>query len=174
VTIWLHWYGSWKTLVDQGEWSNYLVPNKICKIIMLILVLYHWYVTFWLSNTVLIYLHGFCYFLLFVFLPCWLVGFWIFKWRKTDKNITMALVLMFNSSLCTTQWNFIIYTSLTTCNIVTPVWPTLIRYCSGGFRGGPGSPFSPEIYELMLAELKISDPKCFGHIFYFLYQIKEN
>jgi hypothetical protein len=33
----------------------------------------------------------FVIFLLFVFLPCWLVGFWILKGRKTDKNITMAL-----------------------------------------------------------------------------------
>jgi hypothetical protein len=31
---------------------------------------------------------------LFVFLPCWLVGFWIFNRRKTDKNITMALSLL--------------------------------------------------------------------------------
>jgi hypothetical protein len=47
--------------------------------------------TFWFSNTVLKYLRGFCYFLFFVFLPCWLVVFFsIFKWRKTDKNITMA------------------------------------------------------------------------------------
>jgi hypothetical protein len=29
-----------KTYVDQGEWSIYLVPNKICKINLLILVLY--------------------------------------------------------------------------------------------------------------------------------------
>jgi hypothetical protein len=92
VTIWLHWYGSSKTLVDQGKWLIYLVPDKICKINLLILVLYHWHVTFWLSNTVLKYLHIFCYVLLFVFLPCWLVGFWIFRWRKTDKNITMALL----------------------------------------------------------------------------------
>jgi hypothetical protein len=30
-----------KTLVDQGEWSVYVVPNKICKIKSLILVLCH-------------------------------------------------------------------------------------------------------------------------------------
>jgi hypothetical protein len=80
-----------KNIVGQGEWSMYLVPNKIRKINLLILFLTHWHVTFWLSNTVLNYLYVFCYFLLFVFLPCWLVGFWIFKWRKTDKNITMVL-----------------------------------------------------------------------------------
>jgi hypothetical protein len=38
VTIWLHWYGSSKTFVDQGEWSIYLVPNKMSKINLLILV----------------------------------------------------------------------------------------------------------------------------------------
>jgi hypothetical protein len=81
VTIWLHWYGSSKPFVNQGEWSIYLVLNKICKINLLILVLCHWYVAFWLSNTDLEYLHGFCYILLFVLLPCWLVGFWIFKWH---------------------------------------------------------------------------------------------
>jgi hypothetical protein len=92
VIIWLHWYGSSKTYFDQGEWSMYLVPDKLCKFNFLILVLYHWYMTFWLSNTVLkyMYLHGFCYFLLFIFVPCWLVGFWIFKWCKTDKNIAIA------------------------------------------------------------------------------------
>ena len=53
----------------------------------MILVHYHWYVTIWLPNTALNYLHGFCYFLLFVFLPCWQVGLWIFKWHKTDEKL---------------------------------------------------------------------------------------
>jgi hypothetical protein len=87
LTVWLHSYGSSKTFVDQGEWSIYLVHDKICEINFFTID----YVAFWLSNTLLKCLHGFCYFLLFVFLPCWLVGFWIFKWRKTDRNITMAL-----------------------------------------------------------------------------------
>jgi hypothetical protein len=97
VTVLLHWYCSSKTSIDQCEWSIHLVPNKIlCKIYLLILILYHWYVTVWWSNAVLIYLHKFCYFLFFVFFfPCWLVGFWIFKLRKTDKKLLLveALVL---------------------------------------------------------------------------------
>jgi hypothetical protein len=32
---------------------------------------------------------------LFVFLSCWLVGFGFSKWRKTDKNITMAKCINF-------------------------------------------------------------------------------
>jgi hypothetical protein len=80
----------WELNSTVSGQSIYLIHNKICKINMWIkiLVLCLWYVTFWLSKTGLKYLHGFCYFLLFVFLPCWVVGFWIFKWHKTDKNIT--------------------------------------------------------------------------------------
>ena len=36
-------------------------------------------------------MYWFCLYFLFVFFPCWLVGFRIFIWRKTEKNITMAL-----------------------------------------------------------------------------------
>ena len=38
-------------------------------------------------------LYWFCLNFLFVFFSCWLVGFRIFIWRKTEKNITMALFL---------------------------------------------------------------------------------
>jgi hypothetical protein len=57
-------YGSWKTFDDQGKWSIYIDPNKICKINLLILVSSHWYVTslicdiLIIKHTVLKYLHN--------------------------------------------------------------------------------------------------------------------
>jgi hypothetical protein len=117
-----------KAFVDQGEWSVYLVPNKICKIILLFSVLYHWYVTFWLSNAALKYLHGFCYFLLFVFLPCWLVGFWIFKWRKIDKDITIAWLFInymymywMKTSVLLQNGKIVMLVTIIKCNIFSKI-----------------------------------------------------
>jgi hypothetical protein len=81
------WYGSSKT-VNQGEWSIYLVTNEICNINLLIPVFHHWYVKILIikhSSKIYAWI-----FFLFYDLSCWLVGYWIFKWRKTDKNITLT------------------------------------------------------------------------------------
>ena len=48
-------------------------------------------------------LYWFCLNFLFVFFPCWLVGFPIFIWRKTEKNITMALPVI---NVCVGHGNF--------------------------------------------------------------------
>ena len=46
-------------------------------------------------------MYWFCLNFLFVFFPCWLVGFLIFIWRKTEKNITMALwQIIYSLSSC--------------------------------------------------------------------------
>ena len=45
-------------------------------------------------------LYWFCLNFLFVFFPCWLVGFRIFIWRKTEKNITMALLPRHRFPVC--------------------------------------------------------------------------
>ena len=45
----------------------------------------------WITWVVSQDLYWFCLNFLFVFFPCWLVGFQIFIWRKTENNITMAL-----------------------------------------------------------------------------------
>jgi hypothetical protein len=65
--------------------------------------MHHSYVTIWLLYTAPNYLHGFrflfvwFFFLSFVFSPCWLVGFWKFKWSKTGKNNTIIMIIYLSS-----------------------------------------------------------------------------
>ena len=60
-------------------------------------------------------MYWFCLNFLFVFFPCWLVGFRIFIWRKTEKNITMALFIVQFFNFLSNDWTERMGSSLNKC-----------------------------------------------------------